>query len=318
MLIKLLEPLLVEQEIIEKYKEKIESMGHNFVMYDRKPFDMQELAERIDDADIAIVASYPMPSDIIQNAKNLKMLSVAFTGMEHIGLKGAKEKGVTVCNSAGYSNIAVSELAVGLAINILRNILIGDNATRMQGTSKGLFGTILAGKTVGIIGCGKIGKKTAQLFNAFGCKVIGYTKDEEAEELKKHNIEKVDIDTLLRSSDIISLHIPAKEDTINFIDKEKLCKMKKTAILINTARGAVVDNDALAEALNKGIIRGAGIDVFDMEPPIPSEYKLLKAKNTLFTPHVAYATNESMLLRAEIAFENVFKYLEGNVQNKIV
>ncbi len=318
MLIKLLEPLLVEQKIIEEYKSKIESMGHKFIAYNTKPIDICELEERIADADIAIISSYPVPKDIICNAQKLKLLSIAFTGVDHIGLDGAKKNNVKICNSAGYSDIAVSELAVGLSINILRKILIGDNATRRQGTSKGLFGSVLHGKTVGIVGCGNIGKRTAKLFNAFDCKVLGTSIKDTEEDLKKYKIEKVDIDTLLKNSDIVSLHIPAKEDTINFIDKEKLCKMKNTAILINTARGAVVDNGALADALNNGEIRGAGIDVFDMEPPIPSEYKLLKAKNTLFTPHIAYATEESMLLRAQIAFENVFCYLDGDIQNEIL
>ncbi len=318
MLIKVLEPLLVDNLVINNFKEKLESMGHELVSYSTKPFDFTELNERCEDADIAIIGSFPMPDEVITNAKNLKLISVGFTGVDHIGLEVAKKNNIKVCNAAGYSDIAVAELVVGLTINLYRKIQLGNSATRQQGTNKGIFGSVLNGKTVGIVGCGRIGKKTAGFFNVFGCKVIGYSPSQDAETLKSHSIEKVDIDTLLSTADIISLHIPAREDTVNFINKERIGKMKKTAVLINTARGSVIDNDALADALNEERIRGAGIDVFDMEPPIPKEYKLLKAKNTLFTPHIAYATEESMILRANIVFNNVFAFLEGKIQNEII
>lgn len=318
MLVKLLEPLLVDDKIIDELSSKLKSKGHDFVSYERKPIDFNELNERISDADIAIVANYPVPDEILENAKKLKMLSVAFTGVDHIGLQGARNNKIKICNSAGYSDIAVAELAIGLTLNVLRNVQTCDRAARNQGTNKGLFGNTLNGKTVGIIGCGKIGKKTADLFNAFGCEVLGFSANQNEQTLNEFKIKKVDLDTLLNQSDIISLHIPANDETKNFIDEEKISKMKSSAILINTARGAVVDNDALANALNKGKIRGAGIDVFDMEPPIPMEYKLLRAKNILLTPHVAYATEESMVTRANIAFNNVISYLDGKLENEIV
>ncbi len=318
MIIKLLEPLLVDEKIIKELSKKFKEEGYVFVAYHKKPNGIDELIERIEDADIVIIGNYPLPNDVIRKAKNLKMISVAFTGYDHIGLEAVKEKNITLCNSAGYSDISVSELSLGFAINLLRNVLEGDNSTRKRGTNKGMFGNQLYGKTVGIVGCGKIGKKTANLYNAFNCDVIGYDPYVSEEELKSNNIKKVNIDKLLSDSDVISLHLPSNEETLNFIDKEKLLKMKETAILINVARGAVVDNNALADALNEGVIRSAAIDVFDMEPPIPTEYKLLKARNTLFTPHVAYGTKESMILRAEFAFNNVYEYIDGKeMKNKI-
>ncbi len=318
MLIKLIEPLLVDDIVIDKFKNKLESMGHTFIQYKGKPIDIAELSKRIEGADIAIIGNFTIPRDVILNAENLKFISVAFTGVDHIDLESAKKRNIKISNAVGYSDTAVSELVIGLAINLYRKIQLADGATRHHGTSKGIIGSVLKGKTVGIIGCGRIGKETGQLFNAFGCQVIGYSPRQKEEDLEQAAIKKVDLDTLLSKSDIISLHIPANEDNINFIDKYKLSKMKKSAILINTARGAVVDNNALADALNSGEINGAGIDVFDMEPPIPKEYKLLNAKNTLFTPHIAYATKESMILRANIAFDNVLSYLNGKLENEIL
>ena len=127
----------------------------------------------------------------------------------------------------------------------------------------------------------------------------------------------MELDEVLKTSDIVSLHIPATAETKQFINKEKIALMKKSAILINCARGAVVDNTALAEALNAGDIAGAAIDVFDMEPPIPADYPLLSAKNTLLTPHVAFASKESMIRRANIVFDNLYAYLEGKPINVV-
>ena len=127
----------------------------------------------------------------------------------------------------------------------------------------------------------------------------------------------MELDDVLKTSDIVSLHIPATAETKQFINKDKIALMKKSAILINCARGAVVDNVALAEALNAGDIAGAAIDVFDMEPPIPADYPLLSAKNTLITPHVAFASKESMIRRANIVFDNLYAYLEGKPINVV-
>lgn len=170
---------------------------------------------------------------------------------------------------------------------------------------------------MGIIGCGKIGLKTAKLFQAFGARVIAYARHER-EEVKAQGIEYVDLDTLLSESDIVSLHTPANAETKGMISAEKIAKMKPSAIFINCARGSIVDNQALADALNEGRIAGTAIDVFDMEPPIPEDYPLLHAKNTLLTPHVAFLTKESMIRRAEIEFENVVAFVEGKVRNEVM
>jgi D-3-phosphoglycerate dehydrogenase len=133
--------------------------------------------------------------------------------------------------------------------------------------------------------------------------------------VKAAGIVYVDLDTLLKESDIISLHTPNNAETKNLINQDKIDKMKKTALFINCARGPIVDNQALADALNAGKIAGAAIDVYDMEPPIPEDYPLLHAKNTLLTPHVAFLTKEAMIRRAKIEFDNVISYVNGNPEN---
>lgn len=219
-----------------------------------------------------------------------------------------------IANAAGYSNTAVAELVIGLTLDVYRGISFGNDSIQ-QGEEVMLYqGNEIRGKTVGIIGTGSIGLETAKLFKAFGARLIGYNRSKR-QEAKELGLEYVSLDELMTQSDIISLHLPLNHETKNTLSREKLEMMKESAVLINAARGPIIDNDALAELLNEGKIAGAGIDVFDMEPPIPADYPLLSAKNALLTPHVAYLTDESMVARAHIAFENVEKFIEGNPQN---
>lgn len=261
-----------------------------------------------------MIANTPYPDEVVYAADSLKMLAVAFTGIDHVGLKACREKGVTVCNCAGYSDECVAEQVIGMTISLMRYFSSCDSAVRAGGTSAGLTGTEISGKTVGIIGCGKIGFKTAKLFQAFGAHVIACARHER-EEVREAGIEYVDLDTLLTKSDIVSLHTPNNAETKGMINADKIAKMKQTALFINCARGPIVDQLALAEALNEGRIAGAAVDVYDMEPPIPEDYPLLHAKNTLLTPHVAFLTKEAMVRRGEIEFDNVMSYIGGNPKN---
>lgn len=312
--ISLLEPIGIPEEMISEFSDKLKSMGHGFTYYDTKTTDVEELKRRSSGQDIVMIANNPYLDDVVRSAASLKMIAVAFTGIDHVGIEACREKNITICNCAGYSNTSVSELVLGMTINALRKFGECDAAVRSGKTSAGLIGTEIEGKTVGIIGCGQIGFKTAKLFKAFGADVIAYARHER-EEVKAEGIRYVDIDTLMSESDIISLHIPSNAETKSFIDADKIAKMKPSAIFINCARGPIVDNAALAEALNEGRIAGAAIDVFDMEPPIPQDYPLLHAKNTILTPHVAFLTKEAMIRRAETEFSNVLAYIDGKPQN---
>ncbi len=318
MKISLLEPIGIDKVLMDELSAPLIEKGHEFIFYDNKTTDTEELYNRAKDSDIVMIANNPLPDSVIERCEKIKMLDVAFTGIDHVGQKACKEKGVVICNAAGYSNETVSELAVGMAINLLRKINAGDKAVREGKTlaSAGLMGTELGTKTVGIIGTGRIGIMTAKLFKAFGCRVIGYSRTKK-EEAVQAGIEYTELDELLKISDIVSLHVPSTAETKGFLSRERISLMKQTAILINCARGAVVDNEALAEALNSDKIAGAAIDVFDMEPPIPADYPLLKAKNTLLTPHVAFASKESMIRRAHIVFDNLYAYLDGKPVNVV-
>ncbi len=280
-------------------------MGHNFTYYDNKTTDINELIKRSKNQDVVMIANNPYPKEVIESADRLKLIAVAFTGIDHVDYKYAKEKGIKVVNCAGYSNEAVSELVIGLTISLYRKIFEADKATRANKNSNGLIGQELNGKTVGIIGCGNIGIKTATLFKAFGCNILGYNHSP----IKCDFIKQVEIDELLSSSDIISLHLPSNEETHHFIDEEKINKMKASAIFINCARGKIVDNNYLAKALNNNKIAGAAIDVYDIEPPLNSDYPLLNCKNIILTPHVAFLSKEAMIKRAGIEFNNVIEFL---------
>lgn len=316
MLVKLLEPLNVPNEQIAKYGEEIERLGHEFVYYDEKTTDPAELAERSRGADVVMIANNPYPTEAIDQNEQLKLINVAFTGVDHVQIADAKNQDVIISNAAGYADQAVAELAIGLVLDLYRGITKGNKDIRQEEPFKPFQGKEIAGKTVGLVGTGKIGLMTAKLFNAFGAKLIGYDPFENPA-AKELGLEYVELDELMAQADIVSLHLPLIPTTKGLISAEKIALMKKDAILINTARGPIVDNDALAEALNNDEIAGAGVDVFDMEPPIPSSYKLLHAKNAILTPHVAFLSDEAMLRRARIAFDNTIAFLNGEPTNVI-
>ncbi|GED62853.1 2-hydroxyacid dehydrogenase [Lysinibacillus fusiformis] len=317
MLVKLLEPLNVSDSIIEKLAEPIKQAGHEFVYYNEKTTDRAELARRSEGADVIMIANNPYPTEVIDQNANLKLINVAFTGVDHVGIGQARNQDVMICNAAGYANQAVAELTIGLVLDVYRHITQGNKDIHADNFPGAFQGSEIKGKTVGLIGTGKIGMMTARLFKAFGAKIVASDQSRRNPDAEVLGIEYMELDELLAQSDIVSLHIPLLSSTKGLISKEKLELMKESAILINCARGPIVDNDALADALNEGRIAGAGIDVFDMEPPIPGDYKLLQAKNAILTPHVGFLTNEAMELRAKIAFDNTMAFLEGKPQNII-
>ena len=281
-----------------------------------KSTDPEVLKKEIGDSDAVIIANMPFPGEVIAAAEKLQFIDVAFTGVDHVGLKTAAEKNIKVSNASGYSNEAVSELVIGMALSMLRNIRQTEDRVRTGGTKAGLVGSELKGKTVGIVGYGKIGSRTGELLKVFGCRILAHSRSYHPE--YPDYVSQVSLDELLRESDIVVLHCPLNDSTRGLISYEKLCLMKKSALLINVARGPVTDEDGLARALEEGIITGAAIDVFTQEPPLDADTQLLKAPNTLLTPHIAFATEESMSLRARIVFDNLHAWLKGEQLNKVI
>ena len=308
------ESLGVSKQELEEAKLEFEKLGHQYIYYSDIPKNEDELIARMKDADIVNISNIKLTAKAIESCPNLKYLNVAFTGVDHVDLECCKKHGIKVSNAAGYSTEAVSELAVGLAVALMRNFSQMDGNTRKLGNRNNFLGTELCGKTVGIVGTGAIGLATARIFKAFGCKILAYSRTQK----NIDGITYTTLDELFAKSDIISLHIPANAQTKGLISKDLLTKMKETAIIINTARGPVMDNAALAELLKAGKIAGAGIDVYETEPPLPENHPLLSAPNTILLPHVGYASKEAMQKRFVIVKSNMHSYLEGRQKNVIL
>lgn len=315
MKIVLLESLGVPENVLHECAAPLLEAGHEFAAYP-KDTDPAVQIERAKDADVIMIANMPLKGEVIRACGNLKYIDVAFTGVDHVDLEAAKEMGVKVSNAAGYSTEAVAELSLCMMLSLLRNVPAVQERCRSGQSKDGLVGSELRGKTVGIVGAGAIGLRTAELCRAFGCKVLGYKRHVHGTE--PDFIQFVSLDELLSLSDIVSLHCPLNDESRNLIDKETIAKMKKGAYLINAARGPVVNSADLAEALNEGYLAGAGIDVFETEPPLDTAHPLLHSKNTIVTPHVAFASEESMEARAKIVFQNIADWMEGNQTNIIL
>lgn len=307
----IIEPLGVEKEKLLNIAKEVMRDRVEVVYYDTRVTDTAELINRGKDADVIVEANLPLNANVIKGFEKCKLLSVAFTGIDHVAVDACRKQGIMICNCSGYSNAAVTDLVFGMLIGLYRYISQCDEAVRNGRTKDGLVGFELEGKKFGIVGTGAIGMNVAKVAQAFGCDVYAYSRTVK----EGTGIKYVSLDELMSECDIISLHVPSNAETKHMINADKIALMKKNAVLINLARGPVLDSQALADALNEDRIAGACIDVFEMEPPIPSDHPLLNCKNTLLTPHVAFATKEAMVKRAYIVFDNVVKFLDGTPQN---
>lgn len=309
----ILEPLGVEREKLLAMTEKAAAGRVEIVYFDTRAEDVPTLVERSRDADVVVLSNLPYPREVIEQCSSLKLILVAFTGVDHVAMDACRERGVTVCNCAGYSTVAVADLVFGMAIALCRNLIPCDRVVREEGTKAGLVGCELEGKKFGVVGTGAIGLRVARIAEAFGCEAYAYSRTVKPET----GLRYVGLDELLSTCDIVSLHLPLTDATRGLIGARELGLMKRTALLINTARGPVVDSEALAKALADGTIAGAGVDVFETEPPIPREHPLFAAPNLVATPHAAFATKEAFEKRAVIVLENLAAWLDGAPRNVV-
>ena len=307
MKLSILEPLGIPQDKLAAMVKEAVAGRMEVTLWDTRSEDPAELIRRSQEADAVVLSNFPYRRAVLEHCPQLKYINVAFTGVDHVDLDYCRERGILVSNCAGYSTVAVADLVFGLVLSLARNIPQCDEAVRHSGTKAGLVGFELEGKTFGVVGLGAIGSRVAAIAQAFGCRVLGYNRSE------KHlpGVEQVDLDTLLEQSDIVSLHVPATAETHHLMNGARIAKLKPAALLINTARGSVVDSAALADALHAGRLAGAGIDVFETEPPIDSQHPLLTAPHVLATPHAAFATAQSMEKRAVLVCENLRAWLDG-------
>ncbi|MFA6824160.1 MAG: NAD(P)-dependent oxidoreductase [Bacteroidales bacterium] len=304
------EPIGISIEKSEQIRKEFLELGHDFYCYMDRKEDEETVKERMHDADVVVISNIKLSSEVLKSSRKLKMLSVAFTGLDHIDLDYCTEHNIKVVNASGYATVGVAELAIGLMIDVYRHISLLDQDIRNGKTRNNFLGRQLRGKTVGIIGTGAIGLETAILLKAMGCTIIAWNRTER-EEAKKLNIKYVSLQDLMKQSDIISLHVPLNKETYHLINRDLLSLCKKDAILINTARGNVVDMEALAESLRKGLLAGAGIDVFETEPPLAKNHPLINAPNCILTPHIAYATREAFDIRIDIVINNIKSWLNS-------
>ena len=270
---------------------------------------------------VIVIVNTPVDSAVMGRFPNLRMIAVAFTGHDHVDRDACKERGIKVYNVPSYSTDSVAELAVAMAISLLRDIPRGDRDIREVADGRADWwtgfgpGTELAGKTVGILGTGTIGVRVTELFRAFKCEVTGWSR-EKGDAFRKAGGRYVSKEEVFSESDIVSIHIALNDQTRGFVGKELLHMMKPGACLINTARGPVIETEALVEALQANRIRAA-LDVFDLEP-LPAGDPLLALPNTVLTPHVAYKTKEALERRARITIENIRRFLDGDDTNRVV
>ena len=283
----------------------------------------EEIAERVKNADIVIANKSKLNEETLKNAPNVKLIAEFATGYDNIDIEYCKKRGIKVCNVSGYSTPAVAQHTFALCFYVLEHLAYYDEyvksgkyGSQTNFTNFDIPFTELEGKTWGIVGMGNIGKKVANIAESFGCKVIHYSASGNK---STGSYENVDFDTLLSESDFISLHCPLSDKTKYLMNKEAFKKMKKTAILINVARGAVVNNADLYEALVNNEIYGAGIDVLDGEP-ITKDNPLKDFKDSnrlIITPHMAWASTEARQRCVSEAYLNVEAFINGKDRNLV-
>jgi len=298
-------------------EEGIKILENEFDVDIKENLTEDEIISIIENYDAMIVRSATkVTAKIIEAGKNLKVIGRAGTGVDNIDIDAATNHNIAVINAPRGNVIAVAELVFGMMITLARNLIKGNNSLKnKQWIKKELKGIELAGKTLGIIGLGRIGREVAKRATAFDMKVIAY--DPFVKEFP--NVEIVEFDELLKRSDFITIHVPLTKETENMISFDEFEKMKSTAILINCARGGVVDEEALYDALINGKISGAGLDVFVNEPPFSGESaKLLELENVMLTPHIGAATKEAQKKCGIEIAQQVRKFLKTGTAENII
>ncbi len=280
-------------------------------LFDSDATDPGVLADRLRDADVAvnIRGRTRFSADILHACPKLRLISIWGTGTDNVDLKAAAARGITVTNTPGANAIAVAEHTLALMLGVLKQLALGDQAIRQGGWPRNLVPQ-LRGKRLGILGTGLIGREVAAMAKGLGLDVLAWTFHPDAGLAARLGFRYVGLDELLRTSDILSLHMRATPDTLHFLSRERLALLKPGAFLVNTARGILVDEAALVEALREKCLAGAGLDVFETEP-LPPGHPLTTLPNVLLTPHAAGMTPEVIQIGLAMAVENVENYLKG-------
>ncbi|GAB3807350.1 D-2-hydroxyacid dehydrogenase [Spirosoma humi] len=299
--------------------EDLEKLG-DLTVYDRTSPDA--VVERAKDADIIFTNKTPLNEALLTQLPSAKFIGVLATGYNIVNTDVARKQGITVSNVPGYSTASVVQLTFALLLELTLHVQRHSDVVRDGKWARSVDFSFwdyplieLAGKTMGIIGFGSIGERVADVATAFGMNVMG-SKRHHTDQSHRKNFKWAEIPELLEQSDVVSIHAPLTPDTHGLIDKENLARMKPTAFLLNTARGPIVVDKDLADALNKDVIAGAGIDVLSVEPPA-ADNPLFTARNCLITPHIAWATLEARTRLMQITVANLTAFLNGNPVNVV-
>lgn len=286
------------------------------ISYLKNPDEVIEIAK---DADVLLFTDVAMNADFIDKLEKCKLIIRYGIGYDNIDIRRAAERGIIVCNAPHYGAIDVAEHAISLMLSCTKRLTYMNDCIREGMWSTGNMGASrrIYKKTVGFVGFGKIARCVCERTNAFGTKALVYDPYVTEDVLKRYNAVSVDLDTLLKESDYITLHLPLSEKTRHMFTMEEFKKMKSTAFLINTGRGGLVKEADLVDALDKGIIAGAGLDVFEDESG-GIDKRMLSMKNVALTPHVAWNTVEGMEALHKEVTDNVLRFFNGDTPESIV
>ncbi len=301
----------------ENCKRKLGTLGE-LEVFNSMPASVDDYNDRIKDAEILLVGKAPISREVLQHASSLKIICVCHTGYDNVDLEAATARSVIVSNVPDYASEAVAEFVFALALDLMRKIEIADVMAHKGEFNDRyyLHSQLLAGKTIGVIGAGNIGKRVMQIAHSFKMNVISSTARPDSERGKELGVKFMPLDNLLTESDIVTLHIPLTPETEHMIGPRELELMKPTAILINTSRGKIVNEEALIDTLRNKKIAGAALDVFEKEP-LSLNSPLMKLDNLVLTPHIAYLSEETTDKCANILTENVEMFLKGKPQNVV-
>jgi D-3-phosphoglycerate dehydrogenase len=301
----------------EDHVRKLQSLG-DLEIFKEPPKTAKELKERIEGADIVIVGWSHLTKGVVDSAKKLKMISIWATTCHYTDLNVAKERGIVVTHVPGYATEAVAEHVFALLLAAVRKLPLADKHVRNGDFDWRPFGgRELAGKTLGVIGMGSIGFRVAEIAKAFKMRLLGYDKYLNPKRAGEVGLRYVDLRTLLKESDVVSLHVTLTSETERLIGRKEIATMKNGAVIVNTSQGKVVDEKALVDALKSGKIACAGLDVFAEEPP-SKDNPLFGLDNVVFSPHVGFNTVEAARRCTDICVDNVVKFLDGKRQNVCV
>ena len=298
----------------EEHIAKLRAIG-DLRVFKNPPETPVELMERIKEADVVIVGWSDLTKDVIDSAKKLRMISIWATTCHYVDLVAAKERGIVVTHVPGYATESVAEHTFALLLAAVRKLLLADKHVRRGDFDWRPFaGRELAGKTIGVIGTGVIGCRVAEIARVFRMQVLGYDKYPNMKRAEEIGMKYVDLQTLLKESDIVTLHVALTSETERLIGKKEIETMKNRAIIINTSQGKVIDQKTLFDALKSGKISLAGLDVFGSEPP-DKDNPLFKLDNVTLSPHIGFHTIEAAKRCTDICIDNVVKFFENHVQN---